>query len=419
MSLIVTTDLDCGMRLVVEPIPNVASAAINWLLPLGAATDAPESDGHAALLGELIFRGADGLSSREHSDALDRIGLRRSSHVQTHHLQIAATGLGDLMGEALPLISGMVRRPALPADAVDAVRSLCLQSLEALDDDPQQLAMLRLRERHRPPPFNRDGYGSPKVLETASVEELRATWSARCVPAGSIFAAAGRVDPEALAGQLNELLAGWSGRYQEPKASAPPQRGLLHIEQETAQVHIGVAVDAPREADPDSLLERLGVAVLSGSTSSRLFTEVRQKRSLCYSIGASFRAGRDDGMVVLYAGTTPERAQETLDVCLAEITRLTAGVEPEEFHRATVGLKSHLIMQGESTAARAAALGYDEFRLGRARTLEELAASIDAITLDQLQAYLARRKFGPFTVVSVGPVGLSLPQDQAAAPVCG
>ena len=65
------------------------------------------------------------------------------------------------------------------------------------------------------------------------------------------------------------------------------------------------------------------------------------------------------------------------------------------------------------------ALGYDEFRLGRARTLEELAAAIDAITLDQLQAYLARRKFGPFTVVSVGPVGLSLPQDQAAAPVCG
>ncbi len=111
-------------------------------------------------------------------------------------------------------------------------------------------------------------------------------------------------------------------------------------------------------------------------------------------------------MVSLYAGTTPLRAQETLDVCLAEIKRMNAGVAPQEFQRAVVGLKSHLIMHGESTPARAAALGVDQFRLGRARTLDELACEIDAITINDLNEYLKSRQFGDFTVASIGKVEL-------------
>ena len=223
------------------------------------------------------------------------------------------------------------------------------------------------------------------------------------MPNGSIITAAGAVDPDQLADRLNMLLSGWIGSHEEPERSAEATRGYLHIPQDTAQMHIGLAWDAPREADEDAMLERLAVAVLSGSTSGRLFTEVRQKRSLCYSVGASYRPGRDDGLVALYAGTTPQRAQETLDVSLAEVARLREGVESDEFDRAVIGLKSHLIMQGESTPARAGALGGDHFRLGRARTLDELAASIDAITLADLNAYVARREVGDFTIVSIGP----------------
>jgi predicted Zn-dependent peptidase len=174
-------------------------------------------------------------------------------------------------------------------------------------------------------------------------------------------------------------------------------------------MHIGVAYDAPPESDPKSMHERLAVGVLSGGTSARLFTEVRQKRSLCYSVGASYGAGRDYGVVTLYAGTTPQRAQETLDVCLAEIERIREGVTDSEFDRAVIGLKSHLIMQGESTSARAAAIGSDYFRLGRARTLDDVAREIDAITPDAINAYLGSRQFGDLTMASVGPVELAAP----------
>ncbi len=409
MSTIETIELACGATLVFEPIAGVTSAALNWMLPPGSSSDPDGGDGMAAMLGELIFRGAGDLNSRKHSDALDRIGVQRSSHISTHHLRLTATLVGHRLDEAVPLLAAMVTRPALPADAVEAVRSLCLQSLESLDDDPQHLVMLRLREHHQPPPFNRHGYGERAVLEQCTIEDLRRSWVGRCVPGGSILAGAGAADPRALAEELNTALSGWSGDHDPPVESALPARGRVHVPQETAQMHIGMAWDAPREADPHSMLERLAVGVLSGGTSGRLFTEVRQKRSLCYSVGASYSAGRDTGVVSLYAGTTPQRAQETLDVCGAEVTRLCKGVARDEFERATVGLKSRLIMQGESTAARTAAIGSDHFRIGRARTLDELAASVDAVTLDRLNDYLRTRDYEPCTVASVGPVELAVP----------
>ncbi len=391
-----------------EPIAGVASAALNWMLPPGSSSDPEDADGLATVLSELIFRGAGDLNSRDHSDAMDRLGVQRSSQVSTHHLRITATLVGRRLDEAVPLLAAMVTRPALPADALDAVRSLCVQSLESLDDDPQQLVMLRLREHHQPPPFNRHGYGDREVLEQCSIEQLQRAWATRCVPEGAILSGAGAADPRALAKRLDAILSGWTGRHEPPVELSPATRGHVHVPQETAQMHLGMAWEAPREADPHSMLERLALGVLSGGTSGRLFTEVRQKRSLCYSVGASYSAGRDRGVITLYAGTTPERAQETLDVCAAEVERLRKGVARDEFERATVGLKSRLIMQGESTAARAAAIGSDHFRIGRARTLDELAEAVDGVTLDKLNDYLRTRDYGPATIASVGPVELAV-----------
>ncbi len=403
MGPITTIALRCGATLIVEPIPSVASAALSWLLPVGSATDPPEGDGHSAMLSELIFRGAGGLDSRAHSDALDRLGVQRDSGVLSHHMKLAAVLVGSRLGESLPLLVPMITVPALPESALPAVRSLCLQTLESLDDDPQHLVMLRLRERHRAAPFNRHGYGSAAVLERCTIEHLRDAWKGRCVPGGSILAAAGAVDPGTLAADLDRQLAGWSGAYECPVEIAPPARGRVHFTQQTAQVHIGIAWDAPPEGDADSMLERIAIAALSGGTSARLFTEVRQKRSLCYSVGASYSAGRDTGTVTLYTGTTPQKAGETLEVCRQEILRLREGVSEAEFLRAVIGLKSNLVMQGESTSARASAIASDHFRIGRARTLEDLAAAMDAVTLDQLNAYLARRRIGEFTIATIGP----------------
>lgn len=410
MTAIHELDLDCGATLVVEQIAEVASAAMTWLLPVGSSTDDQRGQGISTILGDLIFRGAGNLSSRQHSDALDRIGVQRSSQVTSQHLRIGCVALGERLQEALPLITSMIREPAFEDDALQAVKSLCLQSLDSLEDEPQRLVMIRLREAHLPSPFNRHSFGQRDVLENCSIDTLRKAWQTRCTASGTIISAAGAVDPQALCKQLNELLSGWSGKLNEPVKEQEPARGTNHLEQDTAQVHIGIAFDAPREADADSMLERLAIAVLSGGTSGRLFTEVRQKRSLCYSVGATYSAGRDRGMVTVYSGTTPQRAQETLKVCQDEVKRMEQGVDAHELKRAITGLKSQIVMQGESTTARASAIAQDFYRINRARSLDELSQEVDQITLKKLNLYLASRDFGEFTIYTVGttePAGVA------------
>jgi predicted Zn-dependent peptidase len=383
--------LRCGMPLLVERTDTAQSAALCWLLPVGNAGD-PEGaagDGQAVILSELILRGAGDLDSRGLSDALDRLGVQRATTPGASHLQMSATMLGTRMLDALPYLVSVVRSPILPEEHLDPVRSLCLQQLDGLDDDPQQLVMLRLRERHLPPPFDRTGYGNREALENATIAALRRAWVSRCRPGGSILAIAGRVDGDAIASVLDRELSGWAGATPDPKESGPPVGGVGHEESDSSQTHIAIGFKAPPESDPQATPFRIATRILGGDTSCRLFNEVREKRGLCYSVGASYAGGRDRGMLSIYAGSTHERAQDTIDCIAREVERFEGGVEADEFQRAIVGYKSRLVMSGESTAARAASAAGDFYRLGRARSLAELAAEVDRISLEGLNRSIA------------------------------
>ncbi|MEY3691548.1 MAG: hypothetical protein RJB57_1204 [Actinomycetota bacterium] len=396
------------MPLLVEEMAGVRTAAVSWLVPVGNASDpdGEAGDGWSSLLAELSQRGAGGRDSRAFSDALDRAGVQRAVTPAAIHTVVSATTIGSRIHEALPLLADLVVRPHLPADALDAVRRLAIQSLESLQDDPQHRVSLRLRERHLPPPFNRSGYGNRTAFERAEIEALRANWLERARPVGSILAIAGAVDADDLARTLDGLLKGWHGTAEDVRSKGAPFGGWLHEADESNQTHIAVGLHAPSEREPESLLCRLATNILGGETSSRLFSEVREKRGLCYSVNAGYAGGRDRGMVALYAGSTPERAQETLDTMMTELGRFEHGVDEGEFRRAVIGMKSRLVMQGESTAARAAALGSDWYRLGRCRSLAELSAEVDAVTLPRLNDWIGGTMTGGWrdamTVCTIG-----------------
>lgn len=412
MSEIQTLRLKCGVPLIVEKLDGMRSAALQWMIPGGSAEDPGDRLGRAAMWSELLMRGAGSLGSREQADAFDRLGCGRSADVGGYFMRVAGTMLGQRLHSALPLLASMVREPLMAQDAIEPSRDLAIQAIESLKDDPQERASLAARERHYPSPINRSGMGSIEGLQALTRQELAEQWAATAGPRRSIFAAAGDVDAQSLRDQLDELFDGWKGGSPEPKPSGTPPRGYDHEVDQSNQVQIVLLHDAPTEVSPDSLLEKIVVSVLSGGMAGRLFSEVREKRALCYSVNAGYRGERDTGAVSAYVGTTPERAQESLDVLIAELQRINspAGrVTDAEFCRAVVGMKSRLVFSGESTAARAGALATDWHRLGRARSLVELAAEIDRITLDQVNAYLARRTLGRMTIQTVGPTTLTPP----------
>ena len=143
------------------------------------------------------------------------------------------------------------------------------------------------------------------------------------------------------------------------------------------------------------------MGVLSDGMSSRLFTEVREKRGLCYTVYASCHSLKDRGSVICYAGTTTERAQETLDVMFAELVRLEQGIQPDELHRLKARIKSSLIMQQESSTSRSGSIAADWYYLNRVRTLDELGAIIDGSDVRQHQSVFGRQSAARFLLGDV------------------
>lgn len=144
--------------------------------------------------------------------------------------------------------------------------------------------------------------------------------------------------------------------------------------------------------------------------SSRLFTEVREKRGLCYTVFASSHSIKDDACVVCYSGTAAERAQETLDVIIHELTELQRGIREDELQRLKTQIQSGLIMQQESCRGRTGAIAGDWFHLGRVRTLDEIKEKIDSLTVGTINSYLEQNPPANFDVVTLGPQPLEMPR---------
>jgi predicted Zn-dependent peptidase len=159
---------------------------------------------------------------------------------------------------------------------------------------------------------------------------------------------------------------------------------------------------------PDYYAAIGAVNVLSGGMSARLFTEVREKRGLCYAVSASYSGFKDRASVICYAGTTNERAQETLDVTLGELKRLRDGIEAEEVERVQAGLKSSQIMAEESTSSRAGTLASDWYYLGRVRSFDEIKSAIESLTPAGITEHVRRHPPKDFTIVTLGPKALNV-----------
>jgi predicted Zn-dependent peptidase len=214
---------------------------------------------------------------------------------------------------------------------------------------------------------------------------------------------AGKYDFNAVCRQLEKL---FETNIQKPLESVTIDDAAgkyTHLPSDGAQVHIGLMTSTVVATHEDYYNARVAVSVLSGGMSSRLFTEVREKRGLCYAVGARYHCLKEAAGIGCYAGTTPEKAQETLDVIIGEFNRLKEGITKEEMHRAKVGLESSLILQSESSSSRAGAIGGDHYMLGRVRSLDEIKNNIEQTTVDSVLGFLHRNTFDDFTVVTIGP----------------
>jgi predicted Zn-dependent peptidase len=392
-----------GLTLLGEKMAAVQSAAMTLLLPAGSAFDPADRLGTAMVLSELVLRGAGERDSHQLTDYLDSLGLQRSASVSSHHTRFSCAAVADRVLESLATYADIVRRPLLPADGFKPARDLALQALKGLEDDPRQKLLVELRQTFLPKPLDRNSMGRPADLKKLKLEDCRSQWKRLFHARGAILALAGNIDFERIMEQATKYFGDLASADENNFELIAPKARFQHVKQKSEQTHIGIAYPSAPETDPNYYVIRAILEVFGGGMSSRLFSEVREKRGLCYSVWAGYTGIKPLGAILVYAGSSNERAQATLDCILSEIHRLSAGITQPELDRAKIGLKAGTIMQGEATSARCGAIAHDYFMRSRLRTLDEIQREIEAVNLDRVNQYLRSHKPGPFTIVTVGP----------------
>ncbi|QDV72345.1 M16 family metallopeptidase [Botrimarina mediterranea] len=399
-----------GLTLVGEPAEGFQSAAFSLMVPAGCRHDPKSQLGLANLTCEMTLRGAGDRDSRALVSDLDALGVERGESVGLSHASFWSSTLSENLPAAMAIYADVVRRPHLPEDQFEAGRQVCLQELRGVEDEPSQKLMEELRRRHYGDPCGRAASGTIESVEALTIRDVRQFQNKRYAPDSAILAVAGAFDWDAMVDHVETLFGDWVNNESPAEFTETPGAGDGHVQYDSSQAHIGIAFPSTPYNHADYFQAWGASGVLSSGMSSRLFTEVREKRGLCYTVYASLQTQHDRAAVFCYAGTTAERAQETLDVTYGELVRLAEGVTVEELSRLKARMKSALIMQQESTHARAGVLARDWRHLGRIRSLAEVNELVDAVTADTINDYLRRNPPSDFTIVTLGPQPLSMPK---------
>jgi predicted Zn-dependent peptidase len=407
------TTLDSGVRIVTEAMPSVRSVSLGFWIGTGSRGEAESEAGLSHLLEHLLFKGSSKYSSLEIDQIFDGMGAELNAGTGKETTSVYARVIDTHVPEALDVICDMVFRPSL--DDIDSEREVILEEIAMYEDDPQakvfDLVGTAIFGNH---PLGRAIIGYAPVIADTPADEIARFHASRYTPSNVVIAAAGAVDHDHLVQLALERLDGVGGSnasadggHAAALLQAPAIAGAgRHFERkDTEQFHVCLGGPGLSRHDDRRFALRVLDTIFGGTSSSRLFQEVRERYGLAYSVYSFTSAYQDSGEVGLYVGTRPENLTEALKVVSGELERLGhEAATADELVRAKENLKGRVLLALESTGARMSRLGSELLAQAPLLTLDEVVANIDAVTLSDLEE-LAAELWDPqrLSIVGIGP----------------
>jgi predicted Zn-dependent peptidase len=380
------TTLGSGARVVTEEVPSVRSVALGLWVRTGSRNETPAQAGVSHFLEHLLFKGTERYSAIEISERFDGLGasVNAATGKETTHLH--ARFLDEHTDEVFELLAEMLLAPTYPD--IDSERDVVLEEIAMYDDEPQDRVHDILADavfgRH---PLGRRVLGEAEVIASIPIPDISDYHQARYTGGNVVVGAAGHINHERVVALSERLVSPGASNGDGTKPGGPPEEEarLRFHEKDTEQYHI--CFGAPGITRDDDRRFALAVldSIFGGSTSSRLFREVREKRGLAYAVGSYNEQYTDSGLVATYVGTREDNVEEACAIIGAELARLRSEpVSDEELARAKENVKGRLVLSSESTAARMARISRATLFDLPIHSLDEMLAKVDAVEVEDL-----------------------------------
>ena len=279
------TTLDSGVRVVTEAMPSVRSIALGFWVRAGSRDESLEQAGISHFLEHLLFKGTDRFSSLEIDEVFDAMGAEVNAGTGKETTSVYSRFLDRHLERAFDVLQDMVLRPAYPE--IDSERQVVIEEIAMYEDEPADkvhdvLASAVFGDH----PLGRPIIGRADVVSSVPVPDIAAYHDSRYLPSNMVVASAGNIDHD----RLVELVEGAvDGREASPApvpSDGPEQTGprCRFHSKDTEQYHMCVGAHGIPRGDERRFTLRVLDTVLGGSSSSRLFQEVREKRGLAYAV---------------------------------------------------------------------------------------------------------------------------------------
>lgn len=380
-----------GVRVVSEPVPGARSLSVGVWLGLGSRDEPVERAGLCHMLEHLIFKGTASRDARSLSLAFDSVGGEMNAYTakeRTAYYSRVPAGADEI---GVDLLLEAVTGAALRAEDLDAERDVILDELAGAEDDPADWADTKLYEvLFDDHPLGREVIGNAETVGAITRDDVAAFVAAEHHGANLVVTAAGVVDHE----RLLDAVQRWLGAV--PPGTAPLRRapagvggrspGRTHVRRRTEQTQLSLGWRCDGLHHPDRYALTVLEHILGDGPASRLFYEVRERRSLAYAVGSALSLYSDAGTLLVSTAVVPDRAVETLRVIEGEAARIAAdGITDEELIAAQGYVIGSTLLGLEEASTCMARLGYLELTYGRVSPVEAYLDEIRAVTVQDVQ----------------------------------
>jgi predicted Zn-dependent peptidase len=403
------TTLGSGVRVVTERVPGVRSVALGFWIAAGSRSELDAEAGISHLLEHMLFRGTASYGSEEIDQIFDAMGAEINAGTDKEATSLYTRVLDRHLERAFGVMGEMIYAPRF--EELEAEREVVLEEIAMYEDDPQDRVFDLLGHAvFGAHPLGRAVIGTADVIGAVTREQLAAFHTGRYLPESIVISAAGSLEHE----EIVELARAAEDACERGAMAAPaPAPGAqldLHprvrfLEKDTEQFHVCVGGSGIARDDERRFALRVLEGILGGTSSSRLFQEVRERRGLAYSVFCFSNLFADTGEVGLYVGTRPENLAAALALIADELERCVEDPASEaELSRSRENLKGRVVLGLESTAARMSRLGTSVLGELPILSVSEVLERIDAVGIEDVRE-LAAELFAParLSVAGVGP----------------
>lgn len=374
------TTLSNGLRIITEPMPGLASAAVGIWVTAGGRHERTEENGVAHFLEHMAFKGTERRSALQIAEEIEDVGGYINAYTSREMTAYYARVLENDVALALDVISDIVLNPVFDPREMEIERGVILQEIGQALDTPDDIIFDWLQEAAYPDqPMGRSILGPAERVAAFSRDDLAGFVGRHYGPDQMIVSAAGAVDHDAIVAQAEAIFGALkpvgAGLLQPARWQGLERREVKPLE----QVHFAFALEAPSYRHDDLYVSQILASSLGGGMSSRLFQKIREERGLCYSIFASASASEDTGMLTIYAGTSETEISELAMLTVDELRRASEDMSEPEVTRARTQMKAGMLMGLESPSSRAERLARNLAIFGRVPSLAEMTERIDAV----------------------------------------